>query len=106
MEIGEELRLSLELNNPATGHAVTVKTADQYAIGWLLRYLVDVVYRNGGRLIEEPEARVTQLNSTGSLSSRVLVEFTGRLPLSVRSVDCLPQYRSIIHKNRPPASNA
>jgi hypothetical protein len=106
LAIGEELRLSLELNNPATGHAVTVKTADQYVIGWLPRYLVDVVYRDGGWLVEEPEARVAQLNSTGSLRSRVLVEFTGRLPLSMRSMDCLPQYRSIIHKNHPPASHA
>ena len=34
-EVGEELRLSLELNNPATGHAVTARTADHYVIGWL-----------------------------------------------------------------------
>ena len=106
LEIGEELQLSLELNNPAAGPAVTVKTADQYVVGWLPRYLVDVVYHDGSWLVEEPEARVAQLNSAGSLSTRVLVEFTGRLPLSVRSMDCLPQYRSIVHKDRSPATHS
>ena len=95
LEIGEELRLSLELNNPATGHAVTVKTADQYAIGWLPRYLVDVVYRDGGLSVQDPEARVAQLNLNGSLSHRVLVDFSGRLPRTMRSTDCLPQYQPI-----------
>ena len=89
LEIGEELQLSLELNNPATGHAVTVKTTDQYVVGWLPRYLVDVAYRDGSWLVEEPEARVAQLNFAGPLSTRVLVEFAGRLPLSVRSMDGL-----------------
>jgi hypothetical protein len=31
----------------------------------------------------------------GSLSHRVLVDFSGRLPSTMRSMDCLPQYRSI-----------
>ena len=92
LEAGEELRLSLELNNPITGHAVTVKTADQYIIGWLPRYLVDVVYQDGGWLVGDAEARVAQLNLNGSLSHRVLVDFSGRLPSTMRSMDCLPQY--------------
>ena len=106
LEVGEELSLSLDLNSPATGHAVTVKTADQYVVGCLPRYLVDVAFRDGSWLVEEPEARVAQLNFTGSLSTRVLVEFTGRLPLSVRSMDCLPQYRSIVHEDHSPATHA
>ena len=96
LEIGEELRLSLELNNPVTGHAVTVKTTDQYVVGWLPRYLVDVVYQGGGWLVNAPEARVAQLNLEGSLSHRVLVDFSGRLPATMRSMDCLPPYRSIV----------
>ena len=40
------------MNNPVTGHAVTVKTADQYVIGWLPRYLVDVVYQGGGWMVQ------------------------------------------------------
>ena len=95
LEVGEELRLSLELNNPITGFAVTVKTTDHYVIGWLPRYLVDVVYQDGGWLVQDPEARVAQLNLGGSLSHRVLVDFSGRLPSTMRSMDCLPQYRSI-----------
>ena len=38
---------------------------------------------------------MTQLNLDGSLSHRVLVDFSGQLPPTVRSMDCLPQYRSI-----------
>ena len=95
LEIGEELRLSLEMNNPVTGHAVTVKTADQYVIGWLPRYLVDVVYQGGGWMVSAPEARVAQLNLEGSLSHRVLADLSGQLPPTMRSMDCLPQYRSI-----------
>ena len=95
LEVGEEVRLSLELNNPVTGHAVTVKTADQYVIGWLPRYLVDVVYQGGGWLVGTPEARVAQKNLEGSLSQRVLADLSGQLPPTMRSMDCLPQYRSI-----------
>ena len=95
LELGEELRFSLELNNPVTGHAVTVKTADQYVIGWLPRYLVDVVYQGGGWLVSAPEARVARVNQEGSLSHRVLVDLSGQLPPTMRSMDCLPQYRSI-----------
>ena len=95
LEIGEELRLSLEMNNPVTGHAVTMKTAGQYVIGWLPRYLVDVVYQGGGWLMSAPEARVAQLNLEGSLSHRVLVDLSGQLPPTMRSMDYLPQYRSI-----------
>ena len=98
LEIGEELRLSLELNSPVTGHAVTVKTTDQYLIGWLPRYLVDVVYQDDGWRIRDPKATVAQLNFNGSLSHRVLVDFSGQLPPTIRSMDCLPQYRSIDSK--------
>ena len=95
LEIGEELRLSFEMNNPVTGHAVTVKTTDHYVIGWLPRYLVDVVYQDGGWLVRDPETRVAQLNLDGGLSHRVLLDFSGRLPPTVRSMDCLPHYQSI-----------
>ena len=66
-----------------------------YVISWLPRYLVDVVYQDGGWLVQDSEARVAQLNLDGSLSHRVLVDFSGRLPSKMRSMDCLPQYRSI-----------
>ena len=95
LEVGEELRISLELNNPATGHAVTVKTTDQYLIGWLPRYLVDVVFQDGGWLVQEPDVRIAQLNLSGSLSHRVLVDIGGQLPPSMRSMECLHQYGSI-----------
>ena len=53
------------------------------------------MYQDGGWLVRDPEARVAQLNLDGSLSRRVLVDFSGQLPSTMRSMDCLPQYRSI-----------
>lgn len=72
-----------------------MKTVDQYLIGWLPRYPVDVVRQDSGWLVQDPMARVAQLNLGGLLSHRVLVDFSGRLPETVRSMNCLPQYRSI-----------
>ena len=72
-----------------------MKTRDHYVIGWLPRYLVDVVYQDGGWLVQYPEACVAQLNLDGSLSHRVLGDFSGQLPSTMRSMDCLLQYRSI-----------
>ena len=38
---GEELRITLELNNPVTGQGVQVQTSDYQMIGWAPHYLVD-----------------------------------------------------------------
>ena len=38
---GEELQVAIEVNNPATRHAVQIQTTDYHLIGWAPRYLVD-----------------------------------------------------------------
>ena len=94
LAIGEQLQLSFELNNPATVHAITVKTVDQYILGWLPRYLVDGLHQDDAWKVTEVKAAVAQVNSDAPLSHRLLVDFTGQLPPGFRMED-LPQYRPI-----------
>ncbi len=80
LEPGEALRVALELNNPATGTAVQLETADDYfMVGWAPRYLVGdllVAMAEGPR---ELQARVVRINPPPAPhNQRVLVEFEGK----------------------------
>ena len=57
LRVGYTLRLSFELNNPATSHAILVMTDDYYSLGWLPRYLVDCMHR-GWRLAGRRGGRI------------------------------------------------
>ena len=74
----EELYVTLELTNPATGLAVQIQTTDYHMVGWTPRYLVtDLV----AAMAESPEysARVVQVNPQPAPSKqRVLIEMHGR----------------------------
>ncbi len=74
----EELYVTLELTNPATGLAVQIQTTDYYMIGWTPRYLVtDLV----AAMAESPKysARVVRVNPLPAPSKqRVLIEMRGR----------------------------
>ncbi|MYB68321.1 MAG: DNA-binding protein [Gemmatimonadetes bacterium] len=75
---GEELYVTLELTNPATGLAVQMQTTDYYMIGWAPRYLVaDLV----AAMAEGPSkfgAKVVRINpQTVLLKQRVLIEMYG-----------------------------
>ena len=79
LERGEELYVTLELTNPATGLAVQMQTTDYYMIGWAPRYLVaDLV----AAMAEGPSkfgAKVVRINrQTILLKQRVLIEMYGR----------------------------
>ena len=91
---GEQLQLSFELNNPAAVHAITVKTFDQYILGWLPRYLVDGLHQDGAWMVTDAKAAVAQVNLDAPLSHRLLVNFSGKLPPGFRMED-LPQYQPI-----------
>ena len=91
---GEPLQLSFELNNPVVVHAITVKTSDQYMLGWLPRYLVDGLHQDDAWKVTEVKAAVAQVNRDAPLSHRLLVNFSGKLPPGFRMED-LPQYRPI-----------
>lgn len=75
---GEELRVSVELNNPATRLAVTLMTDDYQMIGWAPRYLVADLL-NCVPLAPELTAKVARINeATAPLNQRFLIEYTGR----------------------------
>ena len=75
---GDELYVTLELTNPATGLAVQIQTTDYHMIGWTPRYLVtDLV----AAMAESPKysVRVVRLNPLPAPSKqRVLIEMSGR----------------------------
>ena len=62
LERGENLEIVFELNNPVTVHGLGVKTTDQYFIGWLPRYLVDVFHVDHAWQVEDVKATVAQVN--------------------------------------------
>ncbi len=78
---GEPLQVSIELNNPATGLAVQVETANDYfMLGWAPRYLIQDVLRAVAGGPSNMTARVVQLNPPPAPhNQRVLVELEGRL---------------------------
>ena len=74
----EELRVGIELENPATGRAVQIQTGDYHMLGWAPRWLVTDVaaaaFETG-----ECAARVVRVNPMPAPSrQRVLIEMTGR----------------------------
>lgn len=78
LESGEELRVSIELRNPATGLAAQIQTEDYHMIGWAPRWLVQDVAA-AARETGECAARVVRVNPLPPPSpQRVLIEMTGR----------------------------
>ena len=75
---GEELYMTLEPANPATGLAVQMQTTDYHMIGWTPRYLVQDL---AATMIEAPDkykAQVVRINPQPAPSKqRVLIEMTG-----------------------------
>lgn len=75
----EELHVTLELNNPATGLAVQIQTTDYHVIGWTPRYLVDDLANAIADESLNHEAHVVRVNPQPAPSSqRVLIEMQGR----------------------------
>lgn len=80
---GSELRVALELNNPATGLALQIETPAYHMIGWAPRYLVNDLKRAIDDSPEEVSVKVVRMNPAPAPSNqRVLVELSGRLPFS------------------------
>lgn len=77
---GDALRVSLELNNPATGAAIQLQTADDYhMLGWAPRYLILDMLATIANAPNEVEASVLRLNPPPAPGNqRVLVELSGR----------------------------
>lgn len=77
---GDELYVTLELNNPETGLAVQIQTADDYyMIGWAPRYLVDDLVNAIAESSGNFDAKVVRNNPLRAPSNqRVLIELSGR----------------------------
>lgn len=80
LKVGEELRISVELNNPATRLAVTLMTDDYKMVGWAPRYLVhDLIHCVPNAPVLS--ARVAKINLLEApLNQRIMIDFTGRAP--------------------------
>jgi hypothetical protein len=77
------LRIAVELNNPATGLAVQLQTAETYyTIGWTPRYLVGDLATVISKAHRDLQAKLVKSNPEDSpLSQRFLVELSGRWPM-------------------------
>jgi hypothetical protein len=80
LDEGESLQVAIEVNNPATGNAIQLQSADGHLLGWAPRYLVEDlrVAMSGDYSIT---ASVRRINLHGApFARRVLVELHGGLP--------------------------
>ena len=94
LRVGEPLYLSYELSNPTSVRAVSVRTEDEYILGWLPRYLTEALHQRNKPVITGAKATVVQVNLDAPLSHRLLIDFSGKLPPGFRMED-LPQYQPI-----------
>jgi hypothetical protein len=75
---GDNLFVTLQLNNPASGLAVQIQTEDYYMIGWAPRYLVTDLTAALSETIRY-SAHVERVNPRPvPLNHRVLIEMNGR----------------------------
>ena len=79
LEPEEELYVTLELTNPATGLAVQIQTENYHMIGWAPRYLVRDLTMAIAESPTKYEASVVRINPQPAPSKqRVLIEMRGR----------------------------
>lgn len=79
LEEGTSLQVAVELNNPATGAAIQLLTADDYfMVGWTPRYLIKDILAAISGGVEDMRAHVVRNNPPPAPhSQRVLVELEG-----------------------------
>ena len=92
---GDRLELSSESNVRSMQHPMAVRTTGQHLLGWLPRYLADVLRRSDGTEVTDIDVRVVQVNDEAPLSHRLLVELTGQLPPGVDPMGELEHYQPI-----------
>jgi hypothetical protein len=80
LKVGDELRVLVELNNPATRLAIPLSTGDYHIIGWAPRYLVEDLL-NCVQPAPKLSATVVRINTdTAPLNQRYLIDYLGRAP--------------------------
>ncbi len=80
LQPGDQLQVSLELNNPATGAAIQLETANDYfMVGWAPRYLVGDMLDAMAKAPDVLTAQVVRINPPPAPhNQRVLVQLQGR----------------------------
>ena len=96
LQAGDELQVAFDLNNPAATHAISVRSSDQYVLGWLPRYLVDGLHQDDAWKVTNVKTTVAQVNLDAPLSHRLLIDFSGKLPPDFRPMEDQPQYQPIV----------
>lgn len=78
----EQLRVAIELNNPATKYAVQIQTSSDYhMIGWAPRYLISDFLVAVGEKPFDLKAHVVKVNpEPAPAKQRVLIEMAGHVP--------------------------
>ena len=94
---GVPLQVSVEINNPATGAAIQLQTANDYfVLGWAPRYLVKDLTRATIEDAAKLRAHVVQVNpAPAPHNQRVLVELEGRYPVGVEPMSA-PEFRPLL----------
>ena len=97
LSAGETLRVALELNNPATGAAVQLETADYFMIGWTPRYLVTDFLHAMSEAHRQVNAQVVRINrEPAPANQRALIELEGILPAGVEPMSA-DDYQPLVH---------
>ena len=81
LKTNDELRVALELNNPATRQALQLQSEDYHVLGWAPRYLLDDLEQAIEASPDAVKGRVVRINPPPApANQRVLIELTGTLP--------------------------
>ena len=91
----DRLLLDLIRNGHNGASSLGVRTEDQQLLGWLPRYLVDVLFDEHGERASGIELRVVQVNHSAPLDHRLLVELSGKFPRGVDPMGDLEMYQPI-----------
>jgi hypothetical protein len=95
LKVDEQLRIMVELNNPATRLAVPLLTDDYHMIGWAPRYLVDDLI-NCVAQAPELSARIARINADSApLNQRFLIDYKGRAPQGVQPMST-PDFKPLL----------
>jgi len=95
LKVGEDLRILVELNNPATRLAVPLLTDDYQMIGWAPRYLVDDLIHCVPNA-PELSAKVARINAAAApLNQRILIDYAGRAPKGTQPMST-PDFKPLL----------
>ena len=95
LNLGDHLEPALADNSQSAQHSIRVKTTDQVHLGWLPRYLADVLRQSDALNLADLDLRVVQVNHDAPPSHRLLVELSGQLPPGIDPMVELEQYQPI-----------